>query len=160
MATFHRTRKSIIVWERGKLNIPQYQCGEDYGTSKTKIRRGHTLWHTSEFAAKTTITLLITFCCCEWFCRRETTSRQRTSFCLKEKKRNFPWAQKHHNSPWCCHDAQHTQLCKVWPTLGLLQCLALFRCLKQGHTVAFLVFPWPQKNKSWRKNKLKRSQCL
>lgn len=34
-----------------------------------------------------TTTLLMTFCCCEWFCRRETTSRQRTSFCLKVKQK-------------------------------------------------------------------------
>lgn len=61
------------------------QCG-DYGTRK-KIRGGHRPGSTSEFGVCMTTTLLMTFCCCEWFCRRETTSRQRTSFCLKVKQK-------------------------------------------------------------------------
>lgn len=92
-----------------------------------------------------TTTLLITFCCCEWFCRRETTSRQRTSFCLKVKQElsvSTETSQQPMVLPWFTKDP----IVQSPSHFGALQCLALFRCPNQGHTIIFLVFPPLQKS--------------
>lgn len=116
--------------------------GEDYGTRR--IRGGHTLCSTSEFWIYTTTTLLITFCCCEWFCRRETTSRQRTSFCLKVKQKLYlrtETAQQPMVLPWYTVGPTRQSWSQVGLTLGPLQHLALSRYPTKGHRIAFLVLP-------------------
>lgn len=85
MTCFHRTHKSITQL-KGKIITLPYHSVEIMGQEKKNQRRAQTRQH-KQFGVHTTTTLLMTFCCCEWFCRRETTSRQRTSFCLKVKQK-------------------------------------------------------------------------
>lgn len=68
------------------------------------------------------------------------------NFILPESETEIFHENRNIISPWCSHDAQYIQLCKVCLTSGLLQSLALSRCPEQGHTIAFLFLPWPQKN--------------
>lgn len=122
---------------------------------KKKIRGGHTPRSTSECGVYKTTTLLITFCCCEWFCRRETTSRQRTSFCLKAK-------QKLSVSTKTSQQPMVLPCCTLNPTVqrlshsGALAVLGSFQVSQTRSHNRFPYFPLTSKEPqtlAWRKNK-------
>lgn len=120
-----------------------------------KIRRGHVPCSTSEFGVYMTTTLLITFCCCEWFCRRETTSRQRTSFCLKVKQKlavSTETSQQPTVLPWCTVDP----IVQSLSHFGALAVLGSFQVSQMGSNNCFPCFPLTSKElqtKAWSQNK-------